>query len=193
MQAIVKTLIMTAMCAKVIAVGARGAVGRGVANTHQRIINNHHVLLRSGEHTTTRALGSNTLAFTTLSSPSSQRINNHVSRQKQQQQQSATLPFHHQQHQRRHRSSTQVNEADSGEFFANPETNPDFASLGITSQRLLDRLSSPPLGLKRPSAVQAAVFDTISQGETDVIVGAETGMLQKLLIGCKFCWHNYMH
>lgn len=61
---------------------------------------------------------------------------------------------------------------DSGEFYANPETFPDFASLGITSPILLKRLSS--LGLTRPSAVQAAVFSTISKGE-DVIIGSETG------------------
>ncbi len=61
---------------------------------------------------------------------------------------------------------------DTGEFYANPETFPDFASLGITSPILLKRLSS--LGLTRPSAVQAAVFSTISKGE-DVIIGSETG------------------
>mmetsp|Transcript_14279 Transcript_14279/g.29067 ORF Transcript_14279/g.29067 Transcript_14279/m.29067 type:complete len:717 (+) Transcript_14279:104-2254(+) len=60
----------------------------------------------------------------------------------------------------------------SGDFYAHPETFPDFASLGITSPILLKRLSS--LGLTRPSAVQAAVFSTISKGE-DVIIGSETG------------------
>ena len=78
--------------------------------------------------------------------------------------------------QQRHRStSTQVNDADTGEFYANSQSFPDFSSLGITSPALLRRLTSPPLGLKRPSAVQAAVFETISRGNNDVIVGAETG------------------
>ena len=64
---------------------------------------------------------------------------------------------------------------DTGEFFANPLTHPTFASLGITSPALLHRLTSPTnLGLSRPSAVQAAVFETISKGD-DVIIGAETG------------------
>ncbi|KAL3815688.1 LOW QUALITY PROTEIN: hypothetical protein ACHAXA_004868 [Cyclostephanos tholiformis] len=77
---------------------------------------------------------------------------------------------------RRHRSSsTRVHDADTGEFFANPTSYPDFPSLGITSPVLLKRLTSKPLGLKRPSAVQAAVFETISRGNDDVIVGAETG------------------
>lgn len=77
---------------------------------------------------------------------------------------------------RRHRSSsTRVNDADTGEFYANSKSFPDFSSLGITSPVLLKRLTSKPLGLKRPSAVQAAVFETISRGEEDVIVGAETG------------------
>lgn len=84
--------------------------------------------------------------------------------------------FQQQQQQHRHRSSsTQVNDADTGEFYANPISYPDFSSLGITSPALLRRLTSPPLGLKRPSAVQAAVFETISRGNNDVIVGAETG------------------
>lgn len=72
-------------------------------------------------------------------------------------------------------SFTQVNDADMGEFYANPKSFPDFSSLGITSSALLRRLTSPPLSLKRPSAVQAAVFETISRGKHDVIVGAETG------------------
>jgi hypothetical protein len=77
---------------------------------------------------------------------------------------------------RRHRSSsTRVHDADTGGFFANPKSYPDFPSLGITSPVLLKRLTSKPLGLKRPSAVQAAVFETISRGNDDVIVGAETG------------------
>ena len=63
---------------------------------------------------------------------------------------------------------------DTAEFYADPSRYPDFASLGISSPALLQRLSSPPLNLSRPSAVQAATFDTISRGE-NVIVGAETG------------------
>jgi superfamily II DNA/RNA helicase len=42
-------------------------------------------------------------------------------------------------------------------------------------------LTSKPLGLKRPSAVQAAVFETIIRGDDDVIVGAETGESRLLL------------
>ncbi|KAL3804709.1 hypothetical protein HJC23_008524 [Cyclotella cryptica] len=79
-------------------------------------------------------------------------------------------------------SSTSQNEStsrkelptDTSEFYADPARYPDFASLGISSPALLQRLSSPPLNLSRPSAVQAATFDTISLGE-NVIVGAETG------------------
>jgi hypothetical protein len=68
-----------------------------------------------------------------------------------------------------------MNDADIGEFFANPETFPDYSSLGVTSPALLDRLSSPPNSLRRPSAVQAAAYEIISGGENNVIVGAETG------------------
>lgn len=75
----------------------------------------------------------------------------------------------------RHRSSSQVNDADVGEFYANPASFPDFASLGIASPSLLRRLSMPPNSLKRPSAVQAAAYETIAGGENNVIVGAETG------------------
>ena len=67
-----------------------------------------------------------------------------------------------------------VNDADIGEFFANPTSYPDFESLGITSSSLLRRLEAPPLNLKRPSAVQASAYDIILRGE-DAIVGAETG------------------
>ena len=72
------------------------------------------------------------------------------------------------------RKQSTINDVDTGEFYANSEMYPDFQSIGITSASLLDRLSSPPLNLKRPSAVQAAAFDTISRGE-NTIVGAETG------------------
>ena len=85
---------------------------------------------------------------------------------------------------RRHRtSSTRVNDADTGEFYANPKSYPDFVSLGIASSVLLNRLTSKSgLGLTRPSAVQAAVFETISRGEEDVIVGAETGEVLILFV-----------
>ena len=96
---------------------------------------------------------------------------------------------HHQHHQilklpRRHRSSsTHINDADTGEFYANPKSYPDFVSLGITSPILLNRLTAKSgLGLTRPSAVQAAVFETISRGEEDVIVGAETGEVLILFV-----------
>ncbi|KAL7442936.1 hypothetical protein ACHAXM_008626 [Skeletonema potamos] len=72
------------------------------------------------------------------------------------------------------RKQSSIDDVDKGEFFANSEIYPDFQSIGITSASLLDRLSSPPLNLKRPSAVQAAAFETISRGE-NTIVGAETG------------------
>ena len=70
--------------------------------------------------------------------------------------------------------SEYANDADIGEFFANPASYPDFESLGITSSSLLRRLEAPPLNLKRPSAVQASAYDIISRGQ-DAIVGAETG------------------
>eukprot|EP00571_Detonula_confervacea_P015601 CAMPEP_0172308216 /NCGR_PEP_ID=MMETSP1058-20130122/8884_1 /TAXON_ID=83371 /ORGANISM="Detonula confervacea, Strain CCMP 353" /LENGTH=658 /DNA_ID=CAMNT_0013020583 /DNA_START=83 /DNA_END=2059 /DNA_ORIENTATION=+ len=148
---------MAALCANIV-MGARGGVGR-VASARQ-IINRGSLVHLRGQtgHTTARSLSTNNLAFVTLTSPE-QRISNYGIQQRQ----------------RRYRSSTQVNDADTGEFFANPKTHPDFASLGITSPSLLNRLTSKPLRLKRPSAVQAAVFDTISRGEKDVIVGAETG------------------
>lgn len=71
-------------------------------------------------------------------------------------------------------SSEYINNADIGEFFANPTSYPDFESLGITSSSLLRRLEAPPLNLKRPSAVQASAYDIILRGQ-DTIVGAETG------------------
>ena len=60
------------------------------------------------------------------------------------------------------------------DFFANDTHYPDFASLGISSPILLQRLASAPLNLSRPSSVQAASYNAISRGE-NVIVGAETG------------------
>lgn len=83
--------------------------------------------------------------------------------------------FHWSQRQIHRSSTTRMNDADTGEFYANPESFPDFPSLGITSPALLRRVTSPPLSLKRPSAVQAAVFEPISRGNSDIIVGAETG------------------
>lgn len=169
-------ITMAALCANIMVMGARGGVGIGrVANARQ-IINRRSLAPSSQSctnfvgargiqtsHNTVRSLSSiNQMAFvTTLTQPEQRTISNKYDGI--------------QQRQRRYRSSTQVNEADTGEFLANPETNPDFASLGITSPALLNRLTSKPLRLKRPSAVQAAVFDTISRGEKDVIVGAETG------------------
>ena len=134
---------------------------------------------------TIRRLQSNpALAFVAVPTPTGQttvanwedyrhRRNGHHSQHHQQQHQQIQLP-------RRHRSSssTRINDADTGEFYANPKSYPDFESLGITSSVLLNRLTTKPgLGLTRPSAVQAAVFETISRGEEDVIVGAETGEL----------------
>ena len=66
------------------------------------------------------------------------------------------------------------NLTNTNDFFADLTQYPDFASLGISSPVLLDRLSSPPLNLGRPSSIQAATFDAISRGD-NVIVGAETG------------------
>lgn len=65
-------------------------------------------------------------------------------------------------------------DGDGGEnesYFADPSI--DFASLGIKSPVLLDRIKA--LGLTRPTAVQAAAYEAISSGEGDVTVGAETG------------------
>ncbi|KAL7537228.1 hypothetical protein ACHAWF_005694 [Thalassiosira exigua] len=76
---------------------------------------------------------------------------------------------------RRTRTASCANGADVGEFYANSDAFPDFASLGITSEVLLDRLARPPNSLSRPSAVQAACFGVLREGEGDAIVGAETG------------------
>jgi hypothetical protein len=131
--------------------------------------------------TTVRLLNSNCMAFVTSSEPG-QRICSNWDQQHRK-------CFH--QHQvflpRRHRSSsTRVNDADTGEFFANVKSFPDFSSLGITSPVLLKRLTSKPLALKRPSAVQAAVFETVIRGDDDVIVGAETGESRLLLCAVAF-------
>ena len=59
-------------------------------------------------------------------------------------------------------------------FFADRDEFPDFASLGIQSPILLRRLKDQ-LKLERPTAVQAAAFQEIASGATDVTIGAETG------------------
>lgn len=123
-----------------------------------------------GSTTAVGLFNNNCMAFVTLSGPG-QRIgvNGDQKHRKCYHQHQLFTP-------RRHRSSsTRVNDADTGEFYANQKSFPDFSSLGITSPVLLKRLTSKPLGLTRPSAVQAAVFETISRGDDDVIVGAETG------------------
>jgi superfamily II DNA/RNA helicase len=56
-------------------------------------------------------------------------------------------------------------------FFS--QDHADFASLGIQSPVLLERIEA--LGLRRPTAVQAAAYRDISAAEGDVMVGAETG------------------
>jgi len=181
---------MAALCANAMAMGSRGGVGR-VASAHQMI--NRRVIFNSrgaSSHSCNYAIqnvqtgrpgarGIGSGAFVALSSPQ-QRIGlRYGDRQ------------HRRLHQQRPRSvlrlvssstrddqstdDTKTSDADIGGFFANPETHPDFSSLGITSPSLLNRLYSPPLSLQRPSAVQAAVFDTILRGGNDIIVGAETG------------------
>lgn len=92
-------------------------------------------------------------------------------------------PFCHQHTYVRHQplsSTVQVDETslknltNTTDFYADSIQYPDFASLGITSQTLLSRLSSAPLNLSRPSSVQAASYTAIARGN-NVIVGAETG------------------
>eukprot|EP00523_Entomoneis_sp_CCMP467_P002530 CAMPEP_0168741752 /NCGR_PEP_ID=MMETSP0724-20121128/12684_1 /TAXON_ID=265536 /ORGANISM="Amphiprora sp., Strain CCMP467" /LENGTH=636 /DNA_ID=CAMNT_0008789283 /DNA_START=178 /DNA_END=2088 /DNA_ORIENTATION=+ len=74
-------------------------------------------------------------------------------------------------------STTTDNDDDNEEgneqvsFFSSQHT--DFASLGIQSPTLLQRLEN--LRLIRPTTVQAKAFDDISERLTDVTVGAETG------------------
>lgn len=57
-------------------------------------------------------------------------------------------------------------------FFASEV--PDFASLGIQSPILLERLSNN-LQLHQPTSVQSAAYSAIARKEGDVTVGAETG------------------
>jgi hypothetical protein len=149
-------IMVASACANVMVVGACG--GRGG-------------FLGRAALTSVRLLNNNCMAFATLSEPGQRTMSNSRDQVHRRcyHQDLIVLP-------RRHRSSsTRVHDADTGEFFANPTSYPDFPSLGITSPVLLKRLTSKPLGLKRPSAVQAAVFETISRGNDDVIVGAETG------------------
>jgi hypothetical protein len=187
-------IMAAAMCANVMAMGARGnIVGRlGIArqfvqlvDTSSNFCTDHDDVLRYYCHDVGKVLrignkNKSAAAFMT-SSASVRRMcigNDQQLRRRHQQPHQVIIC----QQQRRHRSSsTQVNDADTGEFYANSKTFPDFASLGITSPALLRRLTSPPLNLKRPSAVQAAVFETISRGNNDIIVGAETG--ESLSIG----------
>lgn len=130
--------------------------GQALAN---RLVAGRRVLAKSDMHG---------LSFISISSHD-QRINHHNNNNLCKQQQ-RFRPFSTS----KEREHPPVNDADKGEFFANSNIYPDFESIGITSAPLLKRLSSPPLNLKRPTAVQAATFDTISRGE-NVIVGAETG------------------
>jgi len=193
MRKIASNLItMAALCANAIVMGARGGVGVGrVASNHQTIKRSFLGLSRSASsysHNTlaqnmhrgqmANTFGSTSMAFVLLPS-SDQIMGKYGYRQHRRSQQQCSQLVLRQQLS----SSAQVeqstddtnSDADNGEFYAYPQTYPDFASLGITSPSLLNRLSSPPLSLTRPSAVQAAVFDTILRGDKDVIVGAETG------------------
>ena len=161
----------------VLAMGA----GRGGSGSFRQMINSHRCSITSTYHSSNniahqsstssynlRFINSNSMAFMTFPL-SEQRISNNSNHRRV----IDASPHNFLSH--RYRSSTKVNDADTGEFFANPQSFPDFESLGITSPSLLKRLTSPPLGLKRPSAVQAAIFDTVAKGNCDVIGGAETG------------------
>eukprot|EP00562_Extubocellulus_spinifer_P009974 CAMPEP_0178497002 /NCGR_PEP_ID=MMETSP0696-20121128/14434_1 /TAXON_ID=265572 /ORGANISM="Extubocellulus spinifer, Strain CCMP396" /LENGTH=644 /DNA_ID=CAMNT_0020125355 /DNA_START=132 /DNA_END=2066 /DNA_ORIENTATION=- len=75
-----------------------------------------------------------------------------------------------------------------GGFFANPDDHPDFASIGVQSSVLTERVEKMLLSSLssasqeqrsdqqhvRPSAVQAAAYQSIASG-ADVTIGAETG------------------
>lgn len=175
---------MAALCANVMAMGARGGVGVGRGASAQHAL--HRRVLGHA-----RSASSHSCAFTTPCIPMRQGCGGRgVARGAHAAptwlERRASLAHADRQRRRLHRGQlsnslsardgdTPTSEADVGEFFANPATHPDFASLGITSPSLLQRLSSPPLSLQRPSAVQAAVFDTIARGGNDIIVGAETG------------------
>lgn len=71
--------------------------------------------------------------------------------------------------------STPVDEAEEHNevsFFSSEYK--DFASLGVQSPILLERLEK--LQLVHPTQVQAQAYNDIASGETDITVGAETGM-----------------
>ena len=178
-------IMAAAMCANVMAMGARGnIVGRlGIARQFVQLIDTssnyctNHDMLRYSCHDVGIVHKNNykSVAAFVTSSQLVRRMSIGYEQQHNQchqQPQQVIIFQQQQQQQKRYRSSsTQVNDADTGEFYANPKTFPDFSSLGITSPALLRRLTSPPLNLKRPSAVQAAVFETISRGNNDIIVG----------------------
>jgi superfamily II DNA/RNA helicase len=69
----------------------------------------------------------------------------------------------------RHLSSSSSSSTENKDFFAEPS----FDNIGIQSQVLLDRLER--LSFTRPTVVQAAAFQQVSQGQEDVMIGAETG------------------
>ena len=176
---LIVAIIMATSCASNVIVMAARRVGH-----HQKIISRpqHHskggIITPSYKHvkSTFQSKHANNMsaAFVTLSLPEQRRIYSNYNPPTINNLSSTLL-------RRRYRSSsTKVNDADIGEFYANPESFPDFASLGITSSTLLKRLSKP-LNLKRPSAIQAAIFDTVSRGDCDVIVGAETGECSLIL------------
>lgn len=190
---------MATSCASNVMVMAARRVGVG---HHQKIISQpqHHsrgIITPSYKHVkgTFQSKHANNMsaAFVTLSLPEQRRIYSNYNPPTINNLSSTLL-------RRRYRSSsTKVNDADIGEFYANPESFPDFASLGITSSTLLKRLSKP-LNLKRPSAIQAAIFDTVSRGDCDVIVGAETGesCLDFVEVGFVIillirCVHSFFH
>jgi len=169
-------LIMAALCAnKAVVMGARGIAGR-ISSARNQIITMNR---RSVTSVRSQARQSS-MAFVTAPHLMEKRIgtdHDWYQTRHRRQQQTMCSPFRQLSSSTQEETSTENtnNNADTGGFYANSQTHPDFASLGITSPSLLNRLSSPPLRLGRPSAVQAATFDAISRGENDIIVGAETG------------------
>lgn len=159
------------LCASKVMTAAASRVSRASHNrfSHQLMgsrINTHN-RLDAGRRAISTSDNSGRLAFVANNLLHERRINRHHSnlcKEQRCRQFSASTE----------RKQSTASDVDTGEFYANSELYPDFKSIGITSEALLDRLSSPPLNLKRPSAVQAATFDTISRGE-NTIVGAETG------------------
>lgn len=172
-------IIMATLCASAMVMGVRDGVGR-VASAHQ--VNRGFLIgmkstkkLQRGHQTHARV--GDSIAFATFSRFGHGIGNDGNRHHRRLRLQSPQIGLRQQLS-----SSARVdrslddtnNDADIGEFFANPKMYPNFSSL-TASSTLLNRLSSPSLGLQRPSAVQAAVFDAISRGDNDVIVGAETG------------------